>query len=374
MKRAVIVFGAGISGCTIARLFADQGHKVTIFEKRNHVGGNIYDEYNKDGILIQKYGPHIFHTNDKEVFEFLSRFTLWSPYIHKVMGYIDDKLTPIPFNFTAIGQHFDEETANILKTKLVHKFGENKKVPILKLREEKDPDLQMLADFIYKKVFEFYSKKQWGFSPKLLGEEVMNRVPVYVGYDDRYFTDTYQCQPLLGFSAMIQNMLMHPNISVILNSTVKVRDIMCDDVIVIYTGSIDEQLNFCCGKLKYRSLKFKFKTINSEQYQSNSVINYNTSKSFTRITEFKHLTSQKSLKTTICKEYPKRCILNREPYYPIPLKKYEKLYAKYRKVVSNWDNLFFLGRLGTYKYLNMDAAVKQAMDLFNGLQVLKLEI
>lgn len=369
MKKNVVIFGAGISGCTIARLFAENGHKVTIYERRNHVGGNVYDKFNEFGIREQLYGPHIFHTNDDEVFKFLSRFTEWIPYTHKVKGNIFGQLTTIPFNFESIDLHFPQDVAKYMKQKLIEKYGKNSSVTISELSNCKDFYLSTLAEFVFKNVFRTYSKKQWGKHFSNLDSSVTSRVPIYVGYNDTYFKDRIQCQPLNGFSLMIENMLAHPNITIHLNSTLNVDVNKIDDSnIYVYCGSIDELFNFKFGKLEYRSLKFKFKTLKKESYQKTAVINFNTSKRYTRITEFKKLTLQDTPYTTICLEYPCSIKHGKEKYYPISSEKNLSLYKQYKKEKEKLTNVYMLGRLGTYKYLNMDAAVRQAIDLYEEIK------
>ncbi len=372
----IIIVGAGLSGATIARLFAEGGYDVIVMDKRTTIGGNAYDEMDKNGIMIQPYGPHIFHTNIKEVFEFLSRFTEWNKYEHKVLARIrKDKLVPVPFNLTSLETLFPADKAERIKTILLSEIGMDKKVPILQLAKHENAEIREFADFVYKNIFYIYTVKQWGFKPEQLGDEVMGRVPVYLSYEDRYFTDEYQYMPKNGFTQMITNILAHPHIKLKLGKDAKEEIALSDgniyfggkkfDGTLIYTGCVDELFDYKYGVLPYRSLKFKFETKKEPSYQPSAVVNYTTSHSYTRISEFTKFTCESQENTVIVKEYSKNFKKGKNiPYYPIPIEKNYKHYAKYDEEAKQYKNLYLLGRLANYKYINMDVAVKNAMNLY----------
>lgn len=379
----IIVVGAGLSGATVARLFAESGKDVIVMDKRSTIGGNAYDCVDKNGILIQPYGPHIFHTSDKDVFDFLSKYTEWEKYEHRVLAKVrKDKLVPVPFNLTSLFDLFPKEKAERIKDTLVNEIGVDKKVPILQLKKHQSAEIRKFADFVYKNIFYIYTMKQWGFKPEQLGEAVMNRVPVYLSYEDRYFTDEYQYMPKNGFTEMISNILRHPKIQLKLGVDAKKEIALSDgtvyfggkplDGMLIYTGCVDELFDYKFGVLPYRSLKFKFKTIKKPSYQSAAVVNYTTSHKFTRISEFSKFTCAPKENTVIVKEYSKAFKKGKDiPYYPIPIEKNQLHYDKYNQEAKEYKNLYLLGRLANYKYINMDVAVKNAMKLFdeiNGIE------
>ena len=370
----IIIVGAGLSGATIARLFADGGDDVTVIDKRETIGGNVYDYVDKNGITVQPYGPHIFHTNEKEVFEFLSKFTEWEKYEHRVLANIKGTLVPVPFNMTSLFKLYPEDQAKRIKEILISEVGEGKKVPILQLKQHENAEVRKFADFVYNNIFYIYTKKQWGFKPEELGSAVMNRVPVYVSEEDRYFTDEYQYMPKDGFTEMVSNMLRHPRIQLKLGTDAKKHINLEDGVIylngkefdglLIYTGCLDELFGYKFGVLPYRSLKFKFKTKNTSSYQDAAVVNYTTSHKFTRISEFSKFACKPQEKTVIVKEYSKEFKRGKDiPYYPIPLDKNYVHYGEYVVEAAKYKGLKLLGRLANYKYINMDIAVKNAMEL-----------
>lgn len=372
MKNIVVV-GAGLSGAVIARLFAEKGFSVKVVEKRDTIAGNTYDYIDENGIRIQKYGPHIFHTNNKQVFEFLSQYTEWEKYEHRVLGNINGKLVPVPFNLTSLKETHSKEDAEKIEEILLKEIGFGKKVPILQLKQHTEPLIREFAEFVYQNVFYTYTKKQWGFKPEELGSEVMNRVPVYVSTEDRYFTDEFQYQPTDGFTTMVQNILNHPNISVELgvdalqHVTFEQNKIAYDNdtnIDLIFTGRLDELLNYAFEPLPYRSLNFVFETHNTNSYQPAAVVNYTTSEDFTRISEFTKFCCKPTDKTVIVKEYSKQCEEGDIPYYPIPKQEYQSQYEKYLNEANKFDNLYLLGRLANYKYINMDIAVDLAIKLF----------
>lgn len=375
----IIVVGAGFSGATIARLFADDGRDVIVVDRRENIGGNAYDYLDKNNILVQPYGPHIFHTHDKEVFDFLSRFTEWTKYEHRVKAKIrKDKLVPVPFNLTSLFSLFPKDKAERIKSVLVEEIGLDKKVPILQLKKHHNAEIREFADYVYKNIFYIYTMKQWGFKPEQLGEAVMNRVPVYVSYEDRYFTDEFQYMPTKGFADMISNMLRHPRIQLKLKTDAKKAIRLEDGQIylndkplegmVIYTGCIDELFDYKYGVLPYRSLKFKFKTLKTPSFQENAVVNYTTSHKYTRISEFSKFTCPEQENTVIVKEYPTAFKKGKNiPYYPIPVEKNYAHYALYANEAKKYKDLYLLGRLANYKYIDMDDAVRFAMDLYKNL-------
>ncbi|MGP3561695.1 UDP-galactopyranose mutase [Geobacillus sp. BK01] len=377
-----VVVGAGFAGAVIAERIATQlNEKVLVIEKRNHIGGNAYDYYDENGILVHKYGPHIFHTRSREVWDYLSQFTDWHLYHHHVLGSIDGKKVPIPFNLNTLHELLPESLARPLEEKLVSKFGYNVKVPILKLRETDDKDLKFLADFVYEKVFLNYTTKQWGMKPEELDPTVTGRVPVYISRDNRYFQDAYQGMPKEGYTKIFEKLLSHSNIKLMLNTDYK--EVIDIDVkngkislfgqefkgIFVYTGKIDEFFNYEFGELPYRSLRFEFENIQKEFVQPVGTINYPNEYQFTRITEFKHLTGQEHSSTTIVKEYPQgyeRKVKGKDiPYYPIPKKENLELYAKYKERARQFPHVFFVGRLAEYRYYDMDAVIARALTVFN---------
>lgn len=363
-----IVVGAGFSGATIARLLAEElNQKVLVIDKKNHIAGNCYDFRDDNGIMVHKYGSHIFHTSDEKVWNFLKPFTDFNQYMHRVVAVIDGIETTIPFNFNTLYDIFPHTLAKKLEEKLLMRFKYNTKVPILEFKNQEDDDLRFLADYIYEKVFLHYTTKQWGVSPNDVDSAVTARVPVYISKDNRYFQDKYQGIPINGYTDLVKNILNHENITVKLNTDFK--DISGDYKNIFYTGAIDEFFNYDIGALDYRSLSFKFEKYDKEFYQSNAVINYPCNYDFTRIHEYKYYLNDKSSKTVIAKEYSEEFILGKnERYYPIPNKKNSSLYEKYNQKALELKNVYFLGRLGDYKYYDMDKAIARAIELFDSVK------
>lgn len=363
MENKNLVVGCGLSGAVIARLLADIGKKVLVIDKKDHIAGNIYDYVDENGICIHKYGSHIFHTNNDKVWKFLSKFTSFNTYMHKVIALIDGIETTIPFNFNTLYDVFPQTLAKRLEEKLLEKFEYNSKVPILEFQKQDDKDLKFLADYVYEKVFLHYTAKQWGKNPDEIDSAVTARVPVYISKDDRYFQDKYQGIPLNGYTKMVESILDHPNIEVKLNTPYTAIENSKNFDKIFYTGSIDEFFNYKYGELPYRSVNFKFETFNREFFQSNAVVNYSCNYDFTRIHEYKYYLNDKSEKTVIAKEYSEFYKRGKnEPYYPIVNNENTELYKKYASEVP--ENVYFLGRLGDYKYYDMDKAVQRAIDLF----------
>jgi len=369
MANKNLVIGAGFSGATIANLLATQlGEEVVVIDKKDHIAGNCFDYRDKNGIMIHKYGSHIFHTQSEKVWNFLKQFTDFNTYMHKVVGYLDGIETHIPFNFNTLYDVFPFTLARRLEEKLLDKFEINSKVPILEFQKQDDEDLKFLANYVYEKIFLHYTTKQWGVSPEDVDGAVTARVPVYLSKDNRYFQDKYQGIPLDGYTKVVERMLNHKNIKVKLNTDFKDFDATKFDR-VFYTGPIDEYFNYEFGQLPYRSVNFKFETYDKEYYQSNACVNYPCNYDFTRIHEYKYYLDDKSEKTVIAKEYSEFFELGKnERYYPIPKDENTELYNKYLEKAKNLKNVYFLGRLGDYKYYDMDKAILRAIELFEEIK------
>ncbi|MFZ5987757.1 MAG: UDP-galactopyranose mutase [Bacillota bacterium] len=353
-----IVVGAGFAGSIMARLIAEEkGEEVLVVEKRNHIGGNAFDFYNEDGILVHKYGPHIFHTNSKSVWDYLSRFTKWRLYQHKVQAFIDGQKVPIPINIDTINKLY----GTCYNADNIEAFYNSIRVSRDSIENSEDMVISKIGTELYTKFYKHYTKKQWDLYPNELDPEVTARIPVRPNRDNRYFSDMYQGIPKHGYTRMFENILDHPGIHVLLNTDFqKTKDhFNCEKI--IYTGCIDEFFGFKFGKLPYRSLDFEFETLEQKEFQEVGTVNFPNDYDFTRITEFKHLTGQKSCKTTIMREYP---CADGEPYYPIPKKENNELYKKYITETRKLEGVYFCGRLGSYQYYNMDKVVENSMQLF----------
>ncbi|HET7281646.1 MAG TPA: UDP-galactopyranose mutase [Sphingomicrobium sp.] len=357
-----LVVGAGFAGSVIAeRLASQHGARVLLIDRRPHVGGNAYDEPNEAGILYHKYGPHIFHTNSDAVVDYLSRFTDWRPYEHRVRAYVRGKLVPIPINRTTLNELFDldlqtdEEAAEYLASRAE---------PVDEIRTSEDVVINAVGQELYELFFRGYTRKQWGLDPSELDKQVTSRIPTRTNTDDRYFSDTFQAMPLNGYTKMFEKMLDHPLIEKRLGTDF--RDLkdqafeLADHI--VYTGPIDEYFDFRFGKLPYRSLRFDHQTLEQEQFQSVAVVNYPCEEvPFTRISEYKHLTGQQSPVTTVTYEYPSA---EGDPYYPIPRPENQELFKRYEALADATDDVTFVGRLATYRYYNMDQIVGQALATF----------
>lgn len=374
----VVIIGAGFAGSVLAERFASVGNKVLVIERRQHVAGNCYDEVDANGILIHKYGVHLFHTDDAHIWEYLSRFTEWHLYFHRVKAVIDGKPVPLPFNLNTLREVFPSSLADKLEAALLKHFEYGKRIPILELKKSADNDLQFLADFIYEKIFLHYTEKQWGLSPDKISSAVTARVPVFIGRDDNYFDDRFQAVPKRGYTKLVENMLAHKNIKLLLNTDFKeVMELRGEKIYLfrkkfkgrlIYTGQLDEMFDKKFGALPYRSLDMKFETIDAENFQSAPVINYPNNYDFTRITEFKQIHPAQTSRTTILREYPQAYVEGvNEPYYPLFTDEARAAYEKYSAELAKFPNITAVGRLAEYRYYDIDDIVKRALEVFGAL-------
>jgi UDP-galactopyranose mutase len=362
MRFSAIIVGAGLAGATLAERIATQLNKrVLLVEQRNHIAGNTYDYYNEEGILVQKYGPHIFHTKSKRVWDYLGAFTEWNDYVHRVLAHVKGKEVSLPINIETVeslyGRPFTPED--------FERFLTERRVKLAEIKNSRDVVVSQVGEELYDLFFKNYTKKQWGIYPEELDAQVAGRLPVRMDRDTRYFTDAHQGIPAQGFTRMVEHMLNHQNIHVLLNTDFKeiITSLQYDTL--IFTGPIDSFFDFRHGKLPYRSLDFIFETLDFEHFQKVGVVNYPNDHEYTRITEFKHFYFQRHHKTTICYEYPRA---EGDPYYPIPKRECQDIYAKYRKDAERLKKVFFVGRLAEYQYLNMDQVVERSLNLFERIQ------
>ncbi|NLG10637.1 MAG: UDP-galactopyranose mutase [Coriobacteriaceae bacterium] len=386
----VVIVGAGFAGSVVARELAQRADKtVLVIEKRRHIGGNAYDHLDAAGVLVHDYGPHIFHTESQRVFEYLSRYTSWRDYQHQVVANIHGRYIPVPFNLNSIELSFDHYKAQQLVTRLIETYGEGRKVPIIELRDQADPLLTELADYVYENVFLGYTKKQWGVTPEEVDPSVTARVPVLVGRDNRYFQDTWQGMPLNGYTALFEALLDHHNITVCTGTDARqllrfetngktgedgpFTNILFNDKPfngeVIYTGALDQLCEHRFGILPYRSLDFEFKTLPVKHILPCGTVNYTVSEEYTRITEFTWLTGQDLDVTTIMEEYPcgYEALPGQIPYYAIINEENNRHYQRYLALFSELANFHVVGRLAEYRYYNMDHIVKRALELADEL-------
>jgi UDP-galactopyranose mutase len=357
-----LIVGAGFAGSVLAeRLASQHGARVLLIDRRPHVGGNAYDEPNEAGILYHKYGPHIFHTNSEQVVDYLSQFTDWRPYEHRVRAVVRGQQVPIPINRTTLNLLFgldlktDEEAAEYLATRAE---------PVDEIKTSEDVVINAVGRELYELFFRGYTRKQWGLDPSELDKQVTSRIPTRTNTDDRYFSDTFQAMPLNGYTAMFERMLDHPLIEKRLGTDFRDLRDQAREIAdhIIYSGPVDEYFDYRFGKLPYRSLKFDHRTLNEEWHQPVAVVNYpDETVPYTRISEYKHLTGQQAPVTTITYEYPSA---EGDPYYPIPRTENQALYKRYEAIADAMDTVTFVGRLATYRYYNMDQIVGQALATF----------
>lgn len=364
----VVVVGAGFAGAIVARELAERGIPVRLIERRSHIGGNAFDEIEEHGLLVHRYGPHIFHTNSQRIFDYLSRFTEWRPYEHRVLAEVDGKLLPIPINRTTInslyGLSLDESG--------VAAYFESVRVPFEQAHTSEEVVLASVGHDLCEKFFRGYTRKQWGLDLSQLAASVAARIPTRSNDDDRYFTDKYQVMPTEGYTVMFERILAHPLITIELGVDYLESRINFPSRHIVFTGRIDAYFDYCHGRLPYRSLRFEHEHIGTTRfYQATGTINYPNRHAYTRVTEFKHLTGQNASGSSIVREYPEA---NGEPYYPVPRVENEELYRLYKSIADTCSNVTFVGRLAEYRYYNMDqaagaaiAAARKLLDRFNGL-------
>jgi len=366
-KTGILVVGAGFAGAVAARVLAEAGYSVTIIDKRPHIGGNAYDTFDENGVLIHPYGPHIFHTNSDKVFQWLSRFTEWRLYEHRVLAQVKGTLLPIPINRTTINKLYDLD----LDEAGVAAYLESVRVPRHPVKTSEDVVLNSVGYELCDLFFRGYTRKQWGLDLSELSAGVAARIPTRTNDDDRYFTDTYQYMPKHGYTRMFENMLDHPRMQVI--TSVDFIDYRAQHerpTHTVYTGPIDSFFNYQFGRLPYRSLRFSHEQLSGvEWYQSVGTVNYPNENDYTRITEFKHITGQQTgKKTSIVKEYPQEI---GDPYYPVPRPENETLYQKYRDLADAMTDITFVGRLAQYRYYNMDQVVATSLHVANQILLSK---
>jgi UDP-galactopyranose mutase len=363
----IVIIGAGISGAVLAERYAKIGKKVLIIEKRDHIAGNCYDYIDENGILVSKYGAHLFHTNEEDVWQYINQFCEFYPFEHKVIAKVDGQLVPIPVNITTVNKLFGTSISTEAEMK---QWLDENRLPIDTPKDGREAALNKVGQVLYEKMFRHYTKKQWDKYPEELDASVLDRIPVRSNYDDRYFSDKYQALPVGGYTKLFEGILNHPNIEVLLNTDYfDVKDEVTGYDKLFYTGPVDRYFEFkhsLTEKLEYRSINFVSETVDAEFYQENSVVNYPGEEvGFTRIIEYKHFGNQKSDKTTIVKEFTTD---EGDPYYPVPNPKNQQIYEKYKAEADALVDVYFVGRLANYKYFNMDQAFKNALELFNSLE------
>ncbi len=355
VRTDVLVVGAGYAGSVVAERLASAGRRVLVVEKRSHIGGNAYDEYDEQGVLIHRYGPHIFHTNSRLVVDYLSNFTEWRPYEHRALAHVDGKLLPIPINLDTVNGFYGLE----LSEEEVGAFLERVREPRSPVLTSEDVVLNAVGRDLYQKFFKNYTRKHWGLDPSQLSAGVAARVPVRTDRDDRYWTDDFQALPREGYTRMFEAMLDHPNISVELGVDFREVRELIQAAHVVYTGPVDAYFDHRFGRLPYRSLRFEHTHLpGTPRYQRVATINYPNEHDYIRVTEFKHLTSQEHPGTSIVREYPRS---EGDPYYPIPRPENQALYRRYQSLVAREKGVTFVGRLAQYRYYNMDQVVGAAL-------------
>ncbi|HVJ88658.1 MAG TPA: UDP-galactopyranose mutase [Labilithrix sp.] len=355
-----LIVGAGFAGSVCAERLASLGHRILLCDQRNHIGGNAYDHYDDAGLLVHKYGPHIFHTSSRRIFEYLSQFTEWRPYEHRVLARVDGKLLPFPINIDTVCRLYGIDVDELT----IEEFYASRAEKIASPRTSEAAVVSKIGRDLYERFFRNYTRKQWGLDPSELDAAVAARVPARTNRDDRYFTDEFQAMPRHGYTRMFERMLKHPNIKIMLNTDYReiVGEFQWTDM--IYSGPVDAFFEYRFGKLPYRSLHFEFATHDVETFQPGAVVNYPNEHEYTRITEFKYLTGQRHPKTSVVYEFPRD---DGDPYYPVPRPQNAQLYARYKALADAIPNVHFVGRLATYKYYNMDQVVGQALALVDRL-------
>lgn len=371
----VLVVGGGLAGSVAARELAERGKQVLILEKRGQPGGNLCDEIDEAGIRVHLYGPHIFHTNEERLVRYIQRFGIWKPYRIRCMAQLDGKFVPTPFGFAAIDLLYPKEKAEQLKKKLIYQYGAGNCAPVTKLLESGDEEIRAFAQLLFEKDFAPYAAKQWSLPVSEISPQVMERVPVWFSYQRDYYQDRYQLLPQNGYSVFFEQLLNHPNITVALNCNA-LRFLKPDragkrllwsdrpfEKTVVYTGPVDALFHFAYGALPYRSLVFRWKTLNQKQFQPAPVVAYPQAAGFTRITEYKQLTGGAGSQTTIAQEYPFAADAGAEPYYPVPTQETAEQMERYRTTAKQIKNLFLCGRLAEYRYYNMDQTIASALEM-----------
>jgi UDP-galactopyranose mutase len=354
-----LIVGAGFAGSVLAeRLAGGLGKRVLVCDRRRHVGGNAYDRFDDAGILIHQYGPHIFHTKAARIFQYLSRFTEWRPYEHRVLTHVDGKLLPFPINVDTLSRLYERDLTILEAEALLAQMAE----PIAHPRTSEDAVVSKIGRPLYEKFFRNYTRKQWGLDPSELDAAVAARVPARLNHDDRYFTDEFQAMPRDGYTRMFQRMLDQPGIDVVLGTDWHDVARYAKYGALVYSGAVDAYFDHCFGELPYRSLEFRFETHDREEFQPAAVVNYPNDHAFTRITEFKKLTGQTHAKTTVVYEYPKA---SGDPYYPVPRPENAALHRRYKDLADRLPNVHFVGRLATYRYYDMDQVVAQALATYD---------
>ena len=356
-----LIVGAGFAGSVLAeRLARGSGKSVLLCDRRPHIGGNAYDHHDDAGVLVHRYGPHIFHTGSRDVFDYLSRFTGWREYQHRVLAQVDGQLVPIPINLDTVNRLYGLRLTSPEVEAFLAARAERRE----SIRTSEDAIVSRVGRELYEKLFRGYTRKQWGLDPSELDASVTSRIPIRTNRDDRYFTDAYQAMPLHGFARMFERMLDHPRIKIMLNTDYREVERLIPHAETIYTGPIDAYFDHCYGKLPYRSIEFRFETKHREVHQPAAVINHPNEYAYTRVTEFKYLTGQEHAKTTIVYEHP---TADGDPYYPVPRPENAELYRKYEALAAATTGVHFVGRLATYRYYNMDQVVAQALTLYSRL-------
>lgn len=369
-----IIVGAGISGAVVARVLAENGHSIKIIDRRNHIAGNIYDYVDDFGILIQKYGPHIFHTSDETVYDFITQFSQWNPFKLECGASWDGKYSPTPFNFSSVDIFFDEEKANLIKSALKSSFNNQPTATVVELLNCENQFVKEFAEYLFENDYAPYTAKQWGMEPSKVSKDVLKRVPIRLSYDTGYFSDKYELMPKHGFTQFVNNLLGHSNISVSLNTEANTHFSFINDkvlwdndssFIIVYTGAIDELFECKFGKLPYRSLKFDFIHSEKESIQKAPVVAYPKAELYTRITEYNKLPKQITKGSTYAIEYPLTYSKDKqlEPYYPVSTENSESQFNKYKEEADKFSNLYICGRLANFKYYNMDQAIKNALNV-----------